>query len=49
MAFAISNGCPLRDERKCDGKQKKNEKGQVINACAFCQTTKKRLLGLGNH
>ena len=31
MAFAISNGCPLRDERKCDGKQKKNEKEKIEN------------------
>lgn len=45
MAFTSSNKCPLGDERKCTGKQQKTKEGSVKNVCAFCRTSKERLLG----
>ena len=45
MAFISSERCPLGDEKKCTGKQQRTKEGSVKNVCAFCQTTKERLLG----
>ncbi len=42
--FKTSLTCPLGDPKKCKGTQQKNKEGCVMNVCAFCEKTKKRLL-----
>lgn len=42
--FVSSRKCPLGDEKKCTGKQQRTKDGQVMNVCAYCQKTKKRLM-----
>ncbi len=35
--------CPLGDPKKCPGYQLHNERGEVVNTCAFCSYSKKRI------
>ena len=44
MAFKSSDKCPLGNKKKCTGQQRTRD-GAVKNVCAFCQTSKERLLG----